>query len=141
MPGHYDEYRSYHEAPVASNRAVGIALAAALAVAGLFPLLKGKGVREWALGAAAALLLLALARPGLLAPVARAWLSFGRMMSRAVNFVILAALFYTVVTPMAFVQRLRRKDHLRLRLNPSTASYWLDRVPPGPARESMTDQF
>lgn len=136
---HYDQYRSYHEAPAPSDRAVGLALAAALAVIGLFPLWRGRGVRGWALGAAAVLLALSLLRPAWLKPVVRLWLKFAHLVSRLINFVVLAALFYLVATPLALAMRLLGKDHLRLRA--AAPTWWIERRPPGPARESMIEQF
>jgi hypothetical protein len=37
--------------------------------------------------------------------------------------------------------RLAGKDFLRKRLEPEAASYWLPRDPPGPAPDSMKQQF
>jgi hypothetical protein len=33
------------------------------------------------------------------------------------------------------------KDPLRLRRDPEAKTYWIDREPPGPAPETMTEQF
>jgi hypothetical protein len=54
---------------------------------------------------------------------------------------ILGALFYLVVTPLAMAMRLFGYDPLRLRNDRSLPSYWIDRQPPGPAPPSMERQF
>jgi hypothetical protein len=59
----------------------------------------------------------------------------------AVVSLILGALFYLVVTPLAMAMRLFGYDPLRLRTNRRLPSYWVDRLPPGPAPRSMERQF
>ena len=55
--------------------------------------------------------------------------------------IIMGALLYLVVTPIGLLMRLFGKDPLRLKMDPSSKSYWIKRDPPGPAPESMSDQF
>ena len=55
--------------------------------------------------------------------------------------VITAVLFYAAVTPTALLFRILGKDPLRLSRDPEARSYWIDRQPPGPAPETMTNQF
>jgi hypothetical protein len=42
---------------------------------------------------------------------------------------------------MGVVMRAFGKDFLRRRREPSAASYWIAREPPGPAPDSMKNQF
>ena len=49
--------------------------------------------------------------------------------------VVLAAIFYVVITPMALVMRPLRRDRLTRRFESDSESYWTRRQPPGePAR-------
>jgi hypothetical protein len=50
-------------------------------------------------------------------------------------------MFFVVITPMGLVMRAMGKDFLRLRLDPAARSYWIPREPPGPAPESLKNQF
>jgi hypothetical protein len=50
-------------------------------------------------------------------------------------------MFYLIFTPIAFVCRMLGKDFLRLAPEPEAGSYWIPRQPPGPAPESMRNQF
>jgi hypothetical protein len=43
--------------------------------------------------------------------------------------------------PMGLLMRVLGKDLLQLRRDPDVATYWIDRTPPGPASESMKNQF
>jgi hypothetical protein len=50
-------------------------------------------------------------------------------------------MFFLVFTPMALLIRLRGKDLLRLRRDPEAPSYWIPRQPPGPAPDTLKQQF
>jgi hypothetical protein len=63
------------------------------------------------------------------------------LLNRLVSPVVLAFLFYVVVTPMAMLMRSVRKDSLRLRQKHGDEGSWIKRDPPGPKPESMSDQF
>jgi hypothetical protein len=58
-----------------------------------------------------------------------------------VNPVVTGLLFFLVVTPTGFLFRLLGKDPLRLAFDAETRSYWIERRPPGPAPETMRNQF
>jgi hypothetical protein len=53
----------------------------------------------------------------------------------------MAIMFYLVVTPMGIAARLLRNDPLKLRYDRSAETYWTERQPPGPAPETMKNQF
>lgn len=86
-------------------------------------------------------LLLALAIPKVLAPLNRAWFKFGLLLHKIVSPVVLGILFFAVFTPMGTLMRLFGGDPLRLRFDAKAATYWIERSPPGPAPESLKDQF
>jgi hypothetical protein len=50
-------------------------------------------------------------------------------------------MFFIVVTPIGLLLRMLKKDILRLRIDRQAPSYWIPREPPGPAPESMKNQF
>jgi hypothetical protein len=131
------------EEPVrrASNRSVGLVFAAVLAIVGLLPVVRGSSPRGWALLGAGVFLAVALIAPRALGPLARAWIAFGLLLHAVVSPVIMAMLYYTTVTPLGLLLRLLGKDLLRLRLDRTAPSYWIDRSPPGPAPHTMRQQF
>lgn len=89
----------------------------------------------------ASLVVLALLRPPLLAPLNRAWLRLGLFLFKIVNPIVMFLIYATTVVPIGLFLRLRGKDLLRLRRDPTAASYWIPREPPGPTPESMRNQF
>ncbi|MBT3401824.1 MAG: hypothetical protein HN420_17765, partial [Rhodospirillaceae bacterium] len=90
---------------------------------------------------AIAFLAIAFLRPGLLAPLNRLWTRFGLLLHRIVNPIVMGFLFYLTVTPMALIMRALGKDLLRLKRDPEAKSYWIERTPPGPAPDTMSNQF
>lgn len=124
-----------------SDRAFGIVFTVVFALIGLWPLLDGGSVNVWWLLAAGAVLALALVRPSLLAIPNRLWTRFGLLLHSVTSPVILGLLFFVTVTPMGLAMRAFGKDPLRLRFEPDQKSYWIERRPPGPAPETMKNQF
>jgi Saxitoxin biosynthesis operon protein SxtJ len=126
-----------------SDRSFGFVMAAFFALLALFPLLHGplSSIRWWALVVAAAFLALALLWPAPLRPLNRAWLKLGLLLSKIVSPIVMMVLFYATVTPIGVLMRWAGKDPLRLSRDTTAASYWIPREPPGPAPESMKQQF
>ncbi len=92
-------------------------------------------------GIAALFLVLAFVAPKVLHPLNVAWMRLGFAMGMVVSPIVLGILFFLTVTPMGFVLRLMGKDLLRLKLDKSASSYWIERSPPGPAPDTMRNQF
>jgi hypothetical protein len=138
---HHDLSNAHEEIPAASDRSVGLVLGVAAIVIGVVPLLRGHPVRLWAFAVAAPLLLLALVRPSWLRPVTRAWMAFGAVGQVVMTFLIMAIIFYGVVTPLAWVRRALGHDVLKLKFEPLATTYWIERQPPGPPPASMKNQF
>lgn len=124
-----------------SNRSFGLVFAAFFLIVALLPLLHGHDVRLWALGLAGTFLLLAFAAPELLAPLNRLWTRFGILLHHIVSPIALGVMFYGVVTPTGLIMRLVGKDSLRLHMDKSASSYWIERLPPGPAPDSLKLPF
>jgi hypothetical protein len=124
-----------------SDRAFGLVFTGVFLLVGLWPLWGGAGPRWWALGLAGLFLVAGLAVPRVLRPLNRAWTRFGQLLHRVVNPVVMALLFFGVITPIGLLRRAVVRDPLRLARDPEAKSYWIERDPPGPAPETMTQQF
>ena len=129
------------DVPTSSNRSFGLIFAAFFAIVALLPLVSGHAVRWWALAVAAVFALIALLMPAILAPLNRLWFKFGQLLHKIVNPIVLGAMFFLVLTPTGLIMRAFGKDPLRLRLDRTVPSYWIDRQPPGPSPASLRDQF
>lgn len=98
-------------------------------------------IRYVAAGLSATFLVIALVIPRILHPLNVAWMKLGFLMGMIVSPIVLGILFFLAVTPMGIFLRLTGKDLLRLKLDKSAASYWIARTPPGPAPDTMRNQF
>ena len=124
-----------------TERSFGVVFAVVFVIIGCWPLLYGQAPRWWSLGIALAFGALAWLRPSLLAAPNRWWLKLGILLSRIVSPIALGILFYGVLAPIGALVRLSGKDPLRLKPDAQADSYWIERRPPGPPPDSMTNQF
>lgn len=124
-----------------SERGFGIVFAVVFAVIGLWPLLDGGPVRIWALAVAGVFLAAGLLVPAVLRPLNRLWFLFGMALHKVVSPLVMGLLFYLTVTPIALIMQIVGKDPLNRRFNKDAKSYWIEREPPGPAPETMRQQF
>jgi len=138
---HHERLAGDDAHPLPSDRSVGLVFATASALVGFAPIVRGGQMRPWAVAVAAGLLLVAFTRPQWLRPLNRAWMAFGLVANEVLASVLMALIFYGVVTPLAWLLRRSGRDLLRLDFEPLAKSYWVERRPPGPAPETMKNQF
>ncbi len=125
-----------------SNRSFGFVFAGFFALLTLLKLWRGWSEWGWVfLGLGLAFAAAALLAPAILAPLNRLWLKLGLLLHKVVTPIIMGLLFYGVVTPMGVMMRLLGKDLLRLKRDPAATTYWIERQPPGPAPDTMKNQF
>lgn len=141
ISSHEDLSRQHGPKAEGSNRWFGLVFAGFFTIIALWPLVGHREPRWWALGVAAVFAILAFAYPKALTPLNRLWFKFGLLLHRIVNPILMAAIFFTTVTPIAMLMRMSGKDPLRLKFDRAARSYWIERTPPGPAPDSMRQQF
>lgn len=71
--------------------------------------------------------------PQLARPFYLAWMALGCAIGLLVSNVLVAAVYFLVVTPTGLVMRLCGRDPLRLRIGRERSSYWEDAEKPGAA--------
>ena len=125
----------------ASDRAFGLTIAGVCGLVGAVRLVLGHHLALWWLGAAGIALVIAVLWPAALAPLNRVWLRLGLVLYKVVNPVAMGLVFFTTVVPTGLIMRALGKDPLRLKRDPAAASYWIARDPPGPAPDTMKNQF
>jgi hypothetical protein len=137
----HENIRREHEVIGSSDRNFGLTFAVFFAIlAGLSFWRAGERWPYW-LGASAAIALVALVVPKLLAPLNKAWTKLGLLLFTVVNPIVMFVLFVITIVPIGLIRRALGHDALHLRFEPDATSYWIPRNPPGPAPESMKNQF
>jgi hypothetical protein len=117
----------------------------AFPVGGAFLLLGGllfwrrPGALAYAAGSiGAALVLAGLVAPQRLGPVERAWMTFAERLSRVTTPVLMGAVFFLVITPIAFAARLA--GHRPLERGATASGLWIPREP-GARQSDLERQF
>lgn len=83
----------------------------------------------------------ALLRPDLLAPLNRLWTKLGLVLFHVVNPVVMLLLFVVAIVPAGLIMRAVGHDPMRRRFDPDAQSYWIRRDVPGPPPDSLHNQF
>jgi hypothetical protein len=142
-PSFHEDFGRADEVKSSSERGFGLTVGGILLLIALVRAwLYGLGWVQYGLGGIGlALLALGLIAPGSLRGANRAWMKLGMLLSRLVNPIVLLLIYATTMVPIGLLMRATGRDPLRLRLDPKADSYWIARDPPGPAPETMINQF
>jgi hypothetical protein len=132
--------REEHIAP-GSERSFALVMVSALVLFALLNWWHDGDVWPWLVATAAFFAVAGLCWPATLKPLNLVWFKLGLLLHKLVNPIIMGLIFYGAVLPTGLVLKGLGKDPLRLKLEPDRDSYWTIRQPPGPAPESMKDQF
>ena len=137
---HENFSRSEKDGP-GSERSFGLVMAAVFALLAAVNFWHQKHAWPWLCAGALFFAASGMLAPAMLKHLNKLWYRFGMLLHAVVNPIIMGILFYLTIWPTGLIFRLRHKDLLRLKREPESDSYWIVRQPPGPAPETMKDQF
>lgn len=129
------------EVVASSERSFGIVMSVVFSIIAVWPAFYSNPLRWWSLLVAVLLVTLAWAKPNLLRPLNVLWLRFGLFLNKVLSPVFMGLAFFGVFTPYGLVMRLAGRDALHLQFDPDAQTYWITRSPPGPAPESIKNQY
>ena len=122
---------------ISSNRSFGILFSIIFAAVAFWPLLNLGEIRVWSVIVSSIFLLLGLINSKLLYPLNLIWVKFGELIGKIVAPLVMALIFFIILTPIGLFLRLIGKDLLNVKLN-NNKTYWIKRdKKPG----SMKRQF
>ena len=101
------------------------------------PLLDNETYRLWAIFISLIFLILGLINSKLLTPINILWLKFGILLGKIVSPLIMGIIFFAIVTPIAIIMKLLKKDVLNLKFNKNN-SYWIEK---DKHKSKMKNQF
>ena len=125
------------EVKIGSNKSFGVVFFIVFLIIGTYPLLSDNEVRLWSLIISIIFLILGLLNSPILSPLNKIWFYFGIFLGKIVSPLIMAIIFFIVVTPIGFIMRLLKKDILNLRFN-NNKTYWIKKDGP---KSKMKNQF
>ncbi len=121
---------------VSSNKSFGIVFFVFFAAISLYPLINHEELRLWALIISLIFLILGLINSSILTPLNLIWFKFGILLGNLVSPIVMAIVFFCVVTPTGLIMRLFNKDLLKLKKK-ENKSYWIERK----SKSEMKNQF
>jgi Saxitoxin biosynthesis operon protein SxtJ len=139
--GIHEDYNRSHLSKRFSDRSLAFTFSGFFAVVEILRLLRHRPFQWGWLIASAVFLLIGLIAPGILHPISGLWARLGLLLHRIVNPIVTGVIFFVVFMPAGILFRLLGKDLLRLKPEPGSPTYWILRNPPGPAPETMRNQF
>lgn len=141
MQNFHERFDREEAIAISSDRSFCIVFAVFFAALGAYKLYHGNPLGNCWLGCAFFALAIALFKPALAAPLNRAWAHLGTQLAKIMNPFVLGLLYYSTIVPMGLFARITGKNLLQLKYDHEAESYWIIRTPPGPAPETMTNQF
>lgn len=109
-----------------SNKSFGLLFFIVFLIIGLWPIFHLEGLRVWSLILSVIFLVLGLLNSKILTPLNILWMKFGEILGKIIPPIVMAIVFFIVVTPISFIVRLFGKDLLKRKFSKSH-SYWIKR--------------
>lgn len=120
-----------------SNKNFGIVFFIVFILIALWPLLSNETYRLWAVIIALIFLILGIMDSRLLTTLNILWFKFGLLLGKIVSPLVMVIIFFFVVTPIAILMRILKKDLLNLKYN-NNSTYWIVKNEP---KSKMKNQF
>jgi len=109
-----------------SNKSFGIIFFIVFLIIGLWPLINGEGVRIWSILVSLPFLILGILNSRILSPLSYVWIKLGIIMGNFISPIVMAIIFYLLISPFGIVMRIFGKDLLMKKYS-KKSSYWIKR--------------
>ena len=113
-----------------SNRSFGVLFSLVFLLIAFWPVLKTNNINDlrlWSIAFSAAFLILGVLKSKILTPLHIIWIKFGIFLGKIISPIVLAILFFVVVTPIGLLLKVFKKDILNLEINNTIKTYWVKR--------------
>ena len=109
-----------------SRQSFGLVFFVVFLIIALWPLLNGDSIRLWSAIIASVFLILGAINSKLLNPLKILWIKFGEKLGRVIAPIIMALVYFIVLTPIGILMRILGKDLLNLKYS-KEKTYWIAR--------------
>jgi hypothetical protein len=110
-----------------NNRAFGLLFFIFFILIGLWPLIKGGQPKIIFLFISAVFLFLAIMNSKFLSPLNKFWIKFGELLGRFIAPIVMAIIYFIILTPLSIFIRACGKDLLKIKFLKNLDSYWIKR--------------
>ena len=111
-----------------NNKGFGLLFFIVFLLIGLWPLIKGESPRILFFPIALVFLILGLMNDKILSPLNRLWIKFGESLGKIIAPVVMAFIYFIILTPLSFLVRITGKDLLKIRFSNKIKTYWIKRI-------------
>ena len=122
---------------ISSNRSFGIVFFIVFILIAFYPLINQGEIRIWSVFISLLFLILGMINSKILTPLNKVWFKFGIFLGKIISPIVMGLIFFLVVTPIAFLMRMLKKDLLNLKFSKNN-SYWIEKTDP---KSTMKNQF
>ena len=122
---------------ISSNRSFGIVFFIVFILIAFYPLINQGEIRIWSVFISLLFLILGIINSKILTPLNKVWFKLGIFLGKIISPIVMGLIFFLVVTPIAFLMRMLKKDLLNLKFNKNN-SYWIKKTDP---KSTMKNQF
>ena len=122
---------------ISSNRSFGIVFFIVFILIAFYPLINQGEIRIWSVLISLLFLILGIINSKILTPLNKVWFKFGIFLGKIISPIVMGLIFFLVVTPIAFLMRMLKKDLLNLKFSKNN-SYWIEKTDP---KSTMKNQF
>ena len=109
-----------------SNRSFGIIFFIVFLLISVWPIMDGQAFRVWSLVISLIFLILGILNSKILTPFNLAWIKLGEILGRFIAPVVMAVIYFLIVTPIGLLMRIIGKDLLNIKFS-QNSSYWIKR--------------
>ena len=111
-----------------NNKGFGLLFFIVFILIGLWPLIKGDNPRILFFPIALVFLILGIMNAKILTPLNKLWIKFGELLGRIISPVVMAFVYFTILTPLSFLIRISGKDLLKVKFSNKINTYWIKRI-------------
>ena len=110
-----------------NNKSFGILFFIIFLILGLYPTLKGNSPNIYFIFISIPFIILGLIDSKILTPLNNAWIKLGEILGMIIAPIVMAIIYFFILTPISIVVRIFGKDLLSIKFNKQVNTYWINR--------------
>ena len=109
------------------NRSFGILFFIVFLALSFWPLTKNAEINIYLLSIALIFFVLGIFNSRILSPLNKTWIKFGELLGRIIAPIVMAIVYFIILTPISLIVRIFGKDLIGLKFKNDIESYWIKR--------------
>ena len=110
-----------------SSRSFGFLFFILFLAISLWPIINGANIIIWSAILSLLFLILAIVNSKFLIPLNKIWIKFGEILGLIISPIIMALVYFIILTPISLIVRIFGKDLLGLKFLKKQDTYWIKR--------------